>query len=395
MVNATGCDGAEPKLAATGAGDLSYVLDDRRAPDAELVAACEASAPSAASSLRAPYVQAVSSDSARILFWAHEGATPEVKLSRPGGRVVEGRLPELEPSAGTPPGVVQFEARFSALSADTTYCYEVSGLGARAGFRTAPEGGKSAPTRFVALGDSGTGSWYQRAIAEALQTVPYAFVLHLGDLAYESGGRAELEQFFFGVYPTLTRSFAVFPVSGNHDYRTELAAPVREAFSLPDNAPAGRAERYYSFDWGDAHLVALDTEAIDVEQLAWLERDLAATARPWKIVFGHRPLYSSGESGSDARLAAALEPLFERYGVQLFLAGHEHDYERTRPLRGVTHVVSGGGGRGTRGVSRSWFTEYSEDVLHFLYIEIDGRSLTVHAIDGAGDEFDGARILLD
>jgi hypothetical protein len=336
-------------------------------------------------------LQWVTASSARALFWVDPGREPELLLWAAGSaqrrRVKSGR----DTVAITPEGVVQFEARFDELEPDTLYCYSIDGLTEPLGFRTAPANPDDA-ARFVAFGDSGTGSVYQRALFAALNTVPYGFALHLGDLAYESGSRAELQSYFFGVYGSLTQSFAVYPVAGNHDYRTQAAAPLLESFSLPDNAPAGRRERFYSFDWGAAHLVGLDTENMDAVQLDWLERDLSQNTGRWSIVFGHRPLYSSGEAGGNAGLRVALAPIFQRHSVRLVLAGHEHHYERSRPIGGVTYFVSGGGGRGTRPVSRSSFTAYSEQVLHFLFIEATPQALVVHAIDGTGREFDGTRI---
>jgi hypothetical protein len=395
IVWSASCGPQPPKLAAAGSGDLSNALVDRPHAEHGLNEACNEGRDPGISPLlvRAPYVQSVTESSARVLFWMRSEATPpEVVLRQAGSGAAQRAIPAVAAGIATPPGVVQLEARFDGLAAGTLHCYAVDGLGDPVAFRTAPAAATAGAARFVALGDSGTGSVYQHAVAAALQTVPYEFVLHLGDVAYESGSRPELQKYFFGVYGRLARSFAVFPIAGNHDYRTEAAAPLLEAFSLPDNAPAGRSERFYSSDWGGAHLVGLDTESLDQIQLDWLERDLAAHAGRWLIVFGHRPLYSSGESGGDARLRGLLEPIFQRHGVHLVLSGHEHDYERTRPLGGVTYVVSGGGGRGTRPVSQSAFTAYSEDVLHFLFVEATPEALIVHAIDGTGREFDGARI---
>ena len=81
------------------------------------------------------------------------------------------------------------------------------------------------------------------------------------------------------------------------------------------------------------------------------------------------------------------EGIFVAYGVDLVLAGHDHNYERTHAIDGVTYVVSGAGGRGTRPVSNSSFTAFSEQVSHFTYFIADENSLTMWAIDGTGAEF--------
>ena len=102
----------------------------------------------------------------------------------------------------------------------------------------------------------------------------------------------------------------------------------------------------------------------------------------------HRPPFSSGQHGSDSQARAFFVPLFEKHGVPLVLAGHDHHYERVTPQNGVAYVVTGGGGKGTRAVDGSSFTAFAEQVVHFVYAVVDGDALTLHAIDGFGQEFD-------
>jgi hypothetical protein len=73
-------------------------------------------------------------------------------------------------------------------------------------------------------------------------------------------------------------------------------------------------------------------------------------------------------------------------------SGHEHDYERTVPIDGVTYFVTGGGGCEPREVGRSSFTAFSDDVLHFVYGVLEEDSLVLHAFDGAGNRFDSTKI---
>ena len=227
-----------------------------------------------------------------------------------------------------------------------------------------------------------------RTVKVELETVPFDFIVHTGDLAYENGSAAELDRTVFRVYEPLFRSFSFFPVAGNHDYATARAAPYLESFLLPENGSPEALERWYSFDWGDVHFVALDTEQIGPLQSAWLDDDLTQNRLPWTIVYGHRPPYSSGEHGSNDGFRREFVPVLERHQVPLVLNGHEHDYERTNVLNGVTYVVTGGGGQQNRSVGRSSFTAFAESVLHFLFVEVSGSRLVLHAIDGVGREFD-------
>jgi hypothetical protein len=389
-----GCAAREGKLAAETMGDLTYAPLERARPDTEHVERCGHGAlteTGARTLRRRPYVQSVTADSA-ILMFTQTGDPALVDVTRPDGTRVASVSARREPSAEVWPGVWQVSARLQSLEPSTLYCYSLRGLTERAGFRTAPAADSSEVVRFIAFGDSGDGGDNQYAVKNQMLTVPFDFVLHTGDVAYDDGTLAQLEAGFFRVYQSITRSFATFPVAGNHDYATASAAPLRQAFALPQNGMPGEPERCFSFDWGHVHVAGLDTDRIGAALAAWLDADLAATDRPWKIVFAHEPPLSSGEHGSNAAFRRYLVPVVERHGVALVLSGHDHDYERTRPISGTTYIVTGGGGRGTRAVRSSAFTAFSEDTLHFVQVEVHASELVIHAIDGTGVEFDSARI---
>lgn len=392
---AAGCDPNQSgHLEAGRTGDLSNPPAPRGAPDAALVAACGDGepTPAGAESLeRLPYLQRVGEREAMVLWTSTSEAAAKVVVTRPDGtRVAEANA--AVDRAARPAGARQLQATLTGLEPQTTYCYAIEAGGAaltsRTGFRTAPAAGAGARVRFVAFGDSGSGGSDQMALLEQLAEVPFDLMIHTGDIAYDDGTRAEFERTFFDVYAQLLRSFPMFPSSGNHEYHTDDAAPFREVFALPENGGARGRERWYSFDWGDVHFVALDTEKMGPEQAAWLEADLARNQRRWTIVYGHRPPFSSGHHGSSGAFRRTFVPILERHGVDLVLSGHDHHYERIKPQNGVQYVVTGGGGRGTYGVGISSFTGFSEEVIHFVLVQVEGDTLSLHAIDGTGQEFD-------
>jgi hypothetical protein len=110
------------------------------------------------------------------------------------------------------------------------------------------------------------------------------------------------------------------------------------------------------------------------------------------VVVGHRSPFSSGWHGSHERTQKLLVPVLERFGVDLALFGHDHNYERTRPIGGVTYIITGGGGRGTRRVQPSSITAVASRVAHFVYVEADARALRAVAIDAEGTPFDSMRL---
>ena len=169
--------------------------------------------------------------------------------------------------------------------------------------------------------------------------------------------------------------------------------------AFPNNA-----ERFYSVDYGPVHLIALDTEAAFLssarrqEQIDWLVSDLQASQQqPWRIVFFHRPPYSSGtEHGSDLAIRQAFGPLFEQYNVQVVLTGHEHSYERSVPWRestntnwqAVTYAVTGGAGAALHPTGRSAWTAFSRAAFHYLRLTISPTDATLEAVGTNGAVLD-------
>jgi hypothetical protein len=381
------------QLGATATGDLTNPPAERGDGRTALAQAC-AQAPTAAPSYtfdRTPYLQQVTAGSADLSWVSASGANLSVVVSATDGTVIASPAAARDASAVVAAGASQWLAPVRTLAPDTIYCYGVQGGAAasdRLGFRTAPAAGTGATVRFLAFGDSGGGGSDQIALRDQMATVPFDLIIHTGDIAYESGSRAEFERNFFTPYADFLKYFPVFPASGNHEYGTDDAAPFREVFVLPENGAPDGTERWYSFDWGDVHFVALDTERTGPVQAAWLDADLTANQLPWTIVYGHKPPFSSGEHGNDAAFRTHFVPVLEKHQVPLVLNGHDHDYERTTPQNGVTYVVTGGGGVGVRGVGSSSFTAFADAVIHFVYVTVSGTRLSLHAIDGLGREFD-------
>ena len=383
------CGNVSGHVSSTKLGDTSHPAP-RRSPVEDLRAACGDGAPTtygAKALQRQPYLQQVTLAGAKV-GWVSADTDEHVSVTIPEGLPIS-RVPGVrEELSLRTAGEKQIWSTIESLEPATTYCYQLHDgdqpLNARTGFKTAPTVDSDQPLRFLAFGDSGGGGADQYALLEQMYTVPYDLMIHTGDIAYDDGTIDQFEDNVFGVYADLFRNIPFFPAAGNHDYRTNQGAPFREVFNLPGDS----GEKWYSFDYGRVHFVAIDTEADYATQAAWLDRDLAANQLPWKVVYLHRPPYSSGHHGSDITLRKHLAPVLEKHGVQLLLAGHDHNYERMHPQNGVAYVVTGGGGIGTREVGKSSFTAFSEDVIHFVMVEVGTDDMILHAIDATGREFD-------
>jgi hypothetical protein len=384
-----GCLNQSGFVASTKDGDLSHPAE-RGSPAEPLAKACGdgGKLDGVTSLARQPYLQQVTTKSAMLGWVTTDGGPARVAVTRPDGSAVTTADAAEEAVITRSAGEHQMWAQLDGLEPDTVYCYALSdstgALTAPTGFRTAPPADTQRTVRFLAFGDSGGGGSDQLTLRDQMETVPFEMIIHTGDIAYDSGTIREFEDNVFGVYANIFKSFSFWPAAGNHEYLTDNAAPFRAVFALPGDS----GEKWYSYDWGPIHFAALDTEADYATQMTWLDQDLAATTLPWKIVYMHRPPYSSGEHGSDLKLRTLLQPVIEKHGVQLVLAGHDHDYERMIPQYSVSYIVTGGGGRGTRPVGTSGFTAFSAEVIHFIYGEVSPDEMVLHAIDGVGREFD-------
>jgi acid phosphatase type 7 len=341
---------------------------------------------------RAPYLQKVTDSGAEILWTGEPHGQPLIAVRAASSSSMVAISAQVDPEARLPRGR-QYVARLGRLAPATTYCYEVRDgtrrLAGPFGFTTAPAPGSGGPVRIVAFGDMGWRSSDQRAVLARMAEVEFDLVLLAGDIAYPDGRLDQLENNFFAVYAPLLHSAPFFPASGNHDYLTADAAPFRQAFALPENGgPAGR-ERWYSFDWGDVHVVVLDSERLVPAQAEWLDADLSRTRAAWVIALFHRTPFSSGEHGPDLPARRVFVPILTRHRVSLVVAGHEHHYERFHPKDGVTYLITGGGGRGTRRLARrDKDSAFAVQVAHFVHLVVEADRLRLWAVDASGQTFD-------
>lgn len=343
--------------------------------------------------IRRPYLQQTTASSTLIVWGADRPARVEIW---PASDRAAARWHRPTLGNGPPRGGQQYVVHIEDLDADRVYCYRIATTTevwqSPTGFATAPAEGQPRPARFAVLGDLGQATPDQMLVREQLETVDFDFALIAGDVAYDSGSLSELERYVFDVYADLLQHVPCFVAAGNHDYEVDDGESLRRAFALPETGGPRSKERWYSFDWGPVHVVVLDSETDLRPQRAWLDADLRATDRPWKVVVIHRPPFASGYHRSDLWVRQILVPIFIRRGVDLVFSGHEHHYERSRAMRGVHYVVTGGGGRGTRPVGENPFTAFSLRVAHFVYVVADRDTLTLYAIDATGTLFDALEL---
>jgi predicted phosphodiesterase len=241
--------------------------------------------------------------------------------------------------------------------------------------------------RVAVVGDVGhAGGVIETAAAvEAQSRIDrYDVLMLLGDNVASGDPKQVTATVFDPFGGTLDAGTDLLAVLGNHDDQAGKGDAVMKALGSPG--------RWYSVRRGDVLMIALDsTRVSDPAQIAWLERTLGVTDATWKLVALHHPPYSSGRHGSDETVRATFVPVFERYGVQIVLSGHDHDYQRSDAVNGVTYVVTGAGSAPRRtGIAD--FTAVAYSTLHYVDLNIYDNHILLRAIDSHGQQFDEALI---
>jgi 3',5'-cyclic AMP phosphodiesterase CpdA len=239
--------------------------------------------------------------------------------------------------------------------------------------------------------DTGSGNAEQSANGKQMAAIhrqrPVDFVILGGDNIYPDGNLAEVDAKFTKPYALLLQDGVPFhAVLGNHDIRTGNGDP-QIAYK-----PFGMSGRWYTVRKGPVEFFMLDTNmnAPWQWQMPWLKKALATSTAPWKVVVGHHPIYSAGVYGDDPNSIARLTPVFALYGVQLYINGHEHNYERTKSINGTTYLITGGGGASLRPILANNRSIKVSSNHSFVELTITTKTLRIDAWNNKGQSIDQA-----
>ena len=291
------------------------------------------------------------------------------------------------------------QAQITKLTPGTSYHYRCGVSGSWSAdhtFSTAPAAGASAAYRYVAFGDSRSDDAARKQVRAAIQQRAPAFTIHTGDFVSDGTNQGQWDTWFTTMQPLLAGS-PLLGALGNHE---ELSPKYYDQFAFPSHGASGvEGEAYYSFDYVSTHFVALSTEhapKVGDPQYVWLKKDLAAAAADptikWVVAFAHRPPYSSGSHGNNTNVQQAWLHLFESFGVDVTFWGHDHTYERHKPLfqgkptasGGVLYIVTGGAGAPLYTLGGSSLSAFYKKIHHFMELNVSGDQMKIDArlLDG-------------
>jgi predicted phosphodiesterase len=242
------------------------------------------------------------------------------------------------------------------------------------------------------LGDNRTDYENHKMVVDEILAEQPLVVLNTGDLV-SGGGDVARWQKFFAVETMLVSSSWYFATVGNHDDILGLGLPYFNSLWHTEGGLDG-SNGTYALDLGLVGLVVIDKYTTDwsgTEAQAWLEEKLAELApRPWLFFMAHPPLYSFSYHGPWTEARTFIQPLLEKYGVDLVIAGHNHCYEHFY-VNGLNYVVSGGGGaplydEGDGPEEELPLLVTGRSMYHYLRLDVSQQSIDVTVIEAATGE---------
>jgi tartrate-resistant acid phosphatase type 5 len=278
---------------------------------------------------------------------------------------------------------------------------------------------KNKPLKFMVFGDWGrNGEDNQKQVAREMGIIAKKFkpelIISTGDNFYPNGVRSTRDHNWLASYENIYTAHALqsdwYPVLGNHDYKGDPQAEIDySAVDRKWNMPA----RYYSkifYINGDTTLgvmfVFLDTtpflsesysgDALNVKgqdtagQRIWLEKTLgeAPANIKWKFVFGHHPVYTGGgrmnavETGEMKKL---FKPILEKYHVNAYICGHDHNLQYIKPPGFTHYFVSGAGSELSRTVVHPEGGVFAKAENGFMNFSISENQMQISAISYKGE----------
>ena len=272
---------------------------------------------------------------------------------------------------------------------------------------------------FLAVGDWGRqGKFLQKETANMMGKYadenPAEFIISTGDNFYEYGISSVYDTLiqlsFENIYTAKSLHIPWYITFGNHDYALEPKAQIELSkvnprwkfpssyYSIDEELKDGTriqflfldtnpfVQKYYTYGEKYPELKKF-AEQLSKEdwkqQLKWLESSLKNCDADWKIVVGHHTVLSGGNHGNTKELVEYLKPLFEKYGVQMYICGHDHDIQYLKD-KGVNYFVSGAGSE-LRETGKIDETVFSASINAFLSVKVSGSTAELKFISYTGE----------
>lgn len=265
----------------------------------------------------------------------------------------------------------------------------------------------AAPVHFLVLGDQGTGDAGQYAVSAAMADVCATegcdFAILVGDNIYPNGPASTTDSQWTDKFedPYAAFGFQFIAVLGNHDYGSGF--DVTRAQAEVDYSAVSTKwympDFYFTHETGDVTFYGLDTQAIlessAAPQELWLPMQRAASSTTWNLAVGHHPYLSNGPHGNAGEYegisgeGVEFEDFFDTYicdQYDVYFCGHDHSLQWMESPCTDTQLIVSGGGSHPSGVFGTDPYYFEDATAGFMWVEIDGSTLTGVFYDDSGTE---------
>ena len=332
-----------------------------------------------------PYLQAVTTNSIYVLVECDSTSAVTVQY---GPTASYGSAATTESYLATTASPVTYvhRVKLTGLSPNMQYHYRASQgsvtWSADSTFYTAVQPGT--PFRFAMYADTRTGTSYHNTIAGRVKNANPRFTLMGGDTCADGNYATFKSQWFLSNELALQAVAPTYNAPGNHE---GWGANVKAFFQSP--ASSSGTQDYYSFDYGDAHILSINNQvdyAVGGAQYNWASGDLNST-KPWKIVFFHYSAYVCGGHGEDATMIQWSNNLFVPKNVDLVLTGHSHFYQHNL-VSGINHYTIGTAGAPFATPCTASYTIWSTQQYHYAILDVTPTTLHMDVINDSGAVID-------
>jgi 3',5'-cyclic AMP phosphodiesterase CpdA len=307
---------------------------------------------------------------------------------------------------------------FENLKPDTKYAYRVGDYeNWSEWFQFKTSSDKAEPFSFLYLGDvqNDIKSYGSRILRQSYTHFPNAdFMLFTGDLVKESNEEYWREFFYaggwiFGMMPSVS-------TPGNHEYDERViqsrtfSKHWNQIFTMPPNGPSEKfSNRLYYIDYQGVRFISVDSPAYgensedDEMILGWLDKTLANNPNRWAVVFTHYPVYYCCQGRDKKQYQDVSKIIFEKYGVDIVLQGHDHTYCRGQnlPNAGVNsknhpmYIVSVAGEKMYGLTTTFWADRVASNTQLYQNITFSGDTLSYKSFIVAGELYDEFMLIKD
>lgn len=330
-----------------------------------------------------PYLQAVTTKSIYVLVESTSADTLAVEY---GVTTSYGSRAKTESIEETTEHTFLHNVKLEGLSPNTVYHYRavlVDTASQDGKFRTAPNPGTG--FRFAWMADCRSGVEIHDAISKRIADANPVMSLYGGDLCINSSYSAFKEQFFRVNEIALITHVPFFNTTGNH----EKWSPNTKAFTQAPASPSGKQE-YYSFDYGDMHVLVLNNEVDYSEgspQFLYAQSDLSSTSKPWRIVIYHKPAYCAGGHGENSKMITMSERVFEPNHVDVVMNGDSHFFQHNL-VHGIHHMVLGSAGAPLYNLGSAPYVVTAAHEYSYGIIDVTPTSFTMMVYNDKGMPLD-------